>query len=85
MTASSRIVRREILKVVDNQLQSGEPAETRETLDRLVAAGYSPTEARRLIGCAVAVEIWCILHNGRPHDEARYLANLRRLPEDPVE
>ena len=74
-----------ILEVVDTQLRDGTPPETRHTLDRLLAAGYSETEARRLIACAVTSEIFDVLTRKQPYDEARYLAALRRLPTLPWE
>ncbi len=72
-----------IMEVVDTQLRDGTPPETRHTLDRLLAAGYPETEARRLIACAVTSEIFNVLTRRQPYDEARYVAALRRLPTLP--
>ena len=72
-----------IMEVVDNQLRDGTPPETQQTLDRLLAAGYPKEEARRLIACAVTSEIFDMLKNRQPYDEARYLAALHRLPTLP--
>jgi len=47
-----------IREVVDNQLRDGTPPETRQTLDRLLAADYPEDEVRRLIACAVTSEIF---------------------------
>lgn len=69
-----------LLDVVDTQLRDGTPPETRQTLDRLLAAGYPETEARRLLACAVTSEIFDVLTKRQPYDEARYIAALRRLP-----
>jgi len=74
-----------IMEVVDTQLRDGTPPETRHTLDRLLAAGYPETEARRLIACAVTSEIFDVLTHHQPYDEARYLAALYRLPTLPWE
>ncbi len=74
-----------IMDVVDNQLRDGTPPDTRHTLDRLLAAGYPETEARRLIACAVTSEIFDVLTHKQPYDEARYLAALHRLPTLPWE
>jgi len=65
--------------------RDGTPPETRHTLDRLLAAGYPETEARRLIACAVTSEIFNVLTRRQPYDEARYVAALRRLPTLPWE
>jgi len=74
-----------IMEVVDNQLRDGTPPETRQTFDRLLAAGYPEEEARRLIACAVTSEIFDVLKNRQPYDEARYIAALHRLPVLPWE
>ncbi len=72
-----------IMEVVGNQLRDGTPPETRQTFDRLLAAGYPEEEARRLIACAVTSEIFDVLKNHQPYDEASYSAALRRLPTLP--
>lgn len=82
MKASPR-VRRAFLQVVDNQLRDDTPPETRRTLARLMAEGYSRDEARRLIANVVACEFYDMLKNRQPYDEAGYVANLERLPTPP--
>jgi hypothetical protein len=72
-----------ILQVVDNQLREDTPPETRLTLARLHAAGYSEQEAKRLIGVVVLHEIFDTLKHRTPYNEARYVAALRRLPQLP--
>ena len=74
-----------IMEIVDNQLRDGMPPETRQTRDRLLAAGYPEEEARRLIGCVVVSEIYDVLKSNQPYDEARYVAALHRLPTMPWE
>ncbi len=74
-----------IMEVVDNQLRDDTPPETRQTLDRLLTAGYHEKEARRLIACAVTSEIFDVLKNRQPYDEARYITALHRLPTLPWE
>jgi len=70
-----------VLDVVENQIRQLNPPATKETLDRLLREGHSQEEARRLIGCVVASEIFDILKNLEPYDEDRYVAALRKLPE----
>ena len=48
-----------------------------------VGEGHDHNEARPLIGCVVASEIFDILKNMEPHDEERYVAALRKLPALP--
>src|SRR5688572_26067831 len=78
-------LRRALLEVVENQLRDGTPPETRETLDRLMAAGHTRERAVKLIACVVSSEVFDVLRSGKPYDEARYLAGLRALPRLPRE
>jgi len=79
------VVRAAILEVVENQLRDGAPPETKQTLQRLVAEGYSEPDAKRLIGAVVASEIFNLLKRGEPYDETRFVAALRQLPKLPYE
>lgn len=72
-----------IIEVVNNQLESHDPPETYETLDRLVADGYSIIEAKELIGNVVVAEVFEVMNEGKPFDQQRYVAALNRLPETP--
>ncbi len=54
-----------ILEVVENQIREDNPPETRQTLERLLAAGYSREQAIEMIGSAVVGEIWAILHDNK--------------------
>jgi hypothetical protein len=69
-----------ILEVVDTQLSEGDPPETRQTFDRLVADGYSPEGARQLIAHVVVHEIFAVLARGEQYNQVRFLAGLKRLP-----
>lgn len=83
MAKSRERARKAILDVVDNQLRDLKPPATKETFDRLVGEGFSQDEARRLIGCVVAGEIFGVLKNLQPYDEHRYVTALNNLPELP--
>lgn len=72
-----------VMEIVGNQLRDGDPPETQETFDRLIAEGYDENEARRLIGCVVVSEIFDIMKNGEPFDANRYARVLSSLPELP--
>ena len=82
MSADKRL-NKAILDVVDNQIRALNPPATKETFDRLVSEGLDQDEARRLIGCVVASEIFDVLKELQPYNEARYVSSLRRLPELP--
>ncbi len=77
------VLRAALFEVIENQLRSNDPPETRETLDRLTHDSHTREEAMKLIGCALAIEIFGILKTQAPYDNARYVANLKRLPELP--
>lgn len=62
-----------MLEVVENQLRDGTPPETKQTLDRLIKEGHSEEEAKRLIATVVASEIFGVLKQKRPYDQARYI------------
>ncbi len=74
-----------ILETVENQLTSGEPPETEETLTRLKQQGFSDADARVLLGQAVAVEIYCVLKEKKPFNRERFVRNLGNLPTQPTE
>ena len=83
MARASKRLNKAILEVVDNQIRDGNPPATKETFDRLVSEGTAKDEARRLIGCVVATEIFGILKHLQPYNEDRYVKALRKLPELP--
>jgi hypothetical protein len=77
------VLRAALFEAIENQLRSNVPPETRETLDRLMSEGHTREEAMKLIGCALTSEIYDVLKTQTPYDNARYVANLKRLPELP--
>jgi hypothetical protein len=74
-----------ILEVVDNQLRADDPPETRTTLNRLIAEGYSEKDAKELIGCVVTSEIFDVMKNKEKFNLKRYIDALNTLPKLPWE
>ena len=72
-----------MLEVVENQIRDNEPPETRQTIERLCAAGHTPEEARRLVAIAVSSEVYHIMRDHQPFNRKRFLRNLKRLPRLP--
>ena len=72
-----------LLKVVDNQLQSGEIPEVKETFERLVSEGLTKKQAKEMIAAVVATEIFYVQKNLREFDEGKFVKALKRLPELP--
>ncbi|MBL7132039.1 MAG: hypothetical protein ISS45_11690 [Candidatus Omnitrophica bacterium] len=85
MAKTNPVLKHEILEVVNNQLESLDPPETKQTYDRLIADGISDQEARRLIGCVVSSEIFDVLKQQQPFDNSRFVKALNKLPKLPWE
>src|SRR5262252_1455776 len=81
--ATNPVLHQAIMDIVGNQVLDNTPPETRPTLERLVAAGHTSEDARRLVGCVVSTAIDDVLAQHRPFDEAAYVAALQRLPVVP--
>ena len=79
----NRRLEESVLEVVDNQLRSNDPPETRQTFDRLISEGYSNKEAKELIGHVVASEIFVVLKNQEPFNLVRFVDALNKLPKLP--
>ena len=73
-----------ILAVVEQQMRDNSPPETRRTFERLVALGYAPEDARRLIGNVVAQEIFAVMQREEAYNEQQYITALQGLPESAV-
>ncbi len=78
-------LRNAIFEVIDNQIAANDPVETAITLKRLMNEGYSEFEAKQFIGQALAVELFDVMKKKVPFNEARYIKNLKNLPNEPVE
>ena len=72
-----------IMKVVENQLRSNDPPQTQQTFKRLLEAGHSEAEAKRLIACVVSAEIFDVLKKQEPFNLDRFVKALDRLPAMP--
>jgi hypothetical protein len=73
-----------ILEVVENQINSNDPPEIEQTLNRLMAEGFSEKEAKELIGGVVVAEVFGVMKSGKPFDLKRYVTALNKLPEIPL-
>ena len=74
-----------IMKVVENQLRSNDPPQTQQTFKRLLEAGHSEAEAKRLIACVVSAEIFDVLKKNEPFNLERFVRGLNHLPAMPWE
>jgi hypothetical protein len=85
MKKSGPLLKAAFMEVVENQIRDDDPPETRATLKRLTSQGVSDDDARIFIGQAVCVEVWGILRNKKEFNMARYVRNLKNLPDEPQE
>jgi len=46
-----------VMEVVENQRRNNNPPQTNQTFKRLIEAGHSEQEAKRLIACVVSAEM----------------------------
>jgi hypothetical protein len=78
---NDRTVQDAFMEVAVNQVETGDPPETRATLDRLVGTGLSKNEAMQLIAAVARNEMQAMLAASREFDNARYAKLLAKLPE----
>lgn len=81
----NKVLQKQFLQIVNNQLKSNDPPETTQTFKRLKELGYNDTDAKKLIGQCVVVEIFDAMKNGKPFNEKRYIRNLNNLPKEPFD
>jgi hypothetical protein len=77
---TDKTLRDVFMEVVVNQLESGDPPETRATLDRLMALGHTREEAMQLLAAVARKEMQAMIVAAREFDNARYAELLARLP-----
>jgi hypothetical protein len=75
------VVHAALMQMVDRQIAENDPPEVRETFERLFAQGYSPEYIRRMIGFLIAREHLEEMFHRTPFNTARFVENLRRLPQ----
>ncbi|MCX7049914.1 MAG: hypothetical protein NTX50_31085 [Candidatus Sumerlaeota bacterium] len=78
--ADKRLLRNSLLEAVENQLNAGDPPETRETLQRLMTEGLSEKDAKLHIANVIVTEMWHISRSHEVFNHDRFVRNLRRLP-----
>jgi uncharacterized protein YoaH (UPF0181 family) len=67
------------LDTVMNQLATGDPPETKATLERLMSEGYSKSQALQAIAAALRVEMNRMMTDMAPFDNARYAELLAKI------
>jgi hypothetical protein len=75
-----KLARKALFEAIENQMQDGNPPATRETFDRLRAAGFSRKETMKYLACVLLVELNEMIRDNRLYDEANYVNRLEMLP-----
>ncbi len=81
---SNEYLKETIIEVVENQIKSLNPPETKETYVRLLKMGYSVIKVKELIGAVVSSEIFDILKKEEPFNKERFVKALNKLPDLPL-
>lgn len=74
-----------IRTAIRDQIETGTPAEAKSTFERLLTSGMAPEQAIEFMAAVLAAEMFGMLKNQTPYDEAHYEAALRDLPVLPWE
>src|SRR5262249_45602058 len=72
-SANNPHVQAAVMEVVENQLRNNNPPQTNQTFKRLIEAGHSEKEAKRLIACVVSGEIFDVLKKNEPFNLDRFV------------
>ena len=78
--SSDKTVRDAFLDTVLNQIETGDPPETKATFERLMAAGQSKSQALQHIAAALRIEMNRMLTESSPFDNKRFAALLEKIP-----
>ena len=81
----NEILKEQISEIVENQLKSNDPPETKIIYSQLTKTGYNDFEIRQMIGQCLAIELFEIIKMGKAFDNDRYKKNLKNLPKEPFE
>jgi hypothetical protein len=73
-----------LLNLIEQQIETRDPPEVAQTLERLMGEAFSREEAIRLIASALMGEVYGAMKGGS-YDGARYVRNLLALPKLPWE
>jgi len=78
-------VRAALREAIQNQIAANDPAETKETFNRLTAGGFAEEDVWRLLSAVLTVELAAILRESRPFSLDAYVKALKALPDLPLD
>jgi hypothetical protein len=71
----------QLIEIIENQIEDGNPAIVKETLIRLMMSGSSRQDTIEMMACALSLEVYDIAENDNKFNLKRYTNNLRCLPD----
>ena len=77
-----KTVRDAFLDTVVNQLETGDPPETKATYERLIAEGNTRNHALQLIAAALRIEMNRMMSDATPFDNDRYAELLAKIKKE---
>jgi len=80
-----RLAREALFEAIENQMNAGNPPATKETFDRLRAAGHSRKQTMKFLACVLLCELNEMIRDNRTYDEMSYVNRLKMLPQLPWE
>ena len=81
MSESKTTEESQLIEIVENQVEDGNPAIVKETLIRLMMSGNTRQDVIEMMACALSFEISDIAKNDNKFNLKRYTNNLRCLPD----
>ncbi|MDK9739798.1 hypothetical protein KIV40_33760 [Vibrio sp. D173a] len=71
----------QLIEIIENQLEDGQPIKVKETLMRLMMTGHSREDAIAAMACALAIEVFDVMKNNAEFNQKRYSEHLDMLPD----
>ncbi|ELQ2337460.1 MULTISPECIES: hypothetical protein [Vibrio] len=81
MTDEQFMQEADLIEIIENQLQDGNPIKVKETLMRLMMTGTPREDAVAMMACAMSIEIFDVMKNDGQFDLKRYSEHLDQLPD----
>jgi len=83
MEETNPVLGEQIIEVVRRQIKANNPPQMKQTYERLLKEGHAEDDVMKMLGCAAVAEIYYVMKEKKPFDEARYVAMLDALPTLP--
>lgn len=81
MDSENTIAREALFEIIENQMRNGTPPDTKQTYERLIAAGYCRDETMKMLAFVLHTELNDMVQAEESFNENRYVAALHALPE----